>query len=446
MSSSPSLSLPQIAIYALPALPMAALGLPLTVYVPPLYAEDTLLTLGLVGTLFSLSKIVDVITDPLFGWLSDRIMMPLGRRRSWVLISVPILMLSTHMLFNPPDDAGVPYLLFWLFVIYVGYTMILLSHLAWGAELGKAYDDRSRILGIRQVFATAGMLSIMVLPAIGEMSGLIEGAAERADLMSTVLLVAFPLTVAVAAWRTSDPLPDTIQVAYRFTQFLDMLKSMNLRRLLAADLFLNLALGITGSLYVWLAKYVFLQESLTSLILVVYFGAATFCVPIWMALAIRYEKHTVFVGAMLYGMVVLCSFMFGHGAPVSLIMIGNILYGAAFGAGVYLARAMVADAADEGELTTGRSQMGAYFSGLTLTGKIGFAFGPAIAYNFLENVGFDPNASVEAAASNWLLFTFVVPPALMLGIAGWIMRGHKLTRAAHAEIRQELGRKAEAAS
>lgn len=420
---------------------MAALGLPLTVYVPPLYAEDTLLTLGLVGTLFSLSKIVDVITDPLFGWLSDRIMMPLGRRRSWVLISVPILMLSTHMLFNPPDNAGTPYLLFWLFVIYIGYTMILLSHLAWGAELGKAYDDRSRILGIRQVFATAGMLSIMVLPAIGEMSGLIEGAAERADLMSTVLLVAFPLSVAVTAWRTPDPLPDTTRIASRLPQFLDMLKNANLRRLLGADLLLNLALGITGSLYVWLAVYVFLQEDLTSLILVIYFGSATLCVPLWMALAIRYEKHTVFTGAMIYGMITLFTFGFGNGASVPFIMIGNILYGAAFGAGIFLARSMVADVADEGELQTGKSQMGAYFSGLTLTGKIGFAFGPAIAYNFLERVGFDPKQAVDAAAANWLLFTFVVPPALLLGAAGWVMRRHKLTRAAHAEIRQELARK-----
>jgi len=136
--------------YVLPAAPTAALSLPLAVYIPPLYVENTLLSLGLVGTLFTLSKFIDVITDPLFGWISDRVQFRFGRRRTWLLFSVPLLMISIYKLFHPPADAASAYLVTWLFFIYLGYTIILLSHLAWGAELSSGYDERSRIMGWRQ--------------------------------------------------------------------------------------------------------------------------------------------------------------------------------------------------------------------------------------------------------------------------------------------------------
>lgn len=438
MTEQASLTRARIAAYVLPAVPVAALSLPLTVYIPPLYAENTLLTLGLVGTLFTLSKIVDVITDPLFGWLSDRTRFAWGRRRGWVLISVPILMLSVHMLFHPPPDAGATYLLFWVFLVYLGYTIILLSHLAWGAELAPTYDDRSRILGWRQAVGTAGMLLILVMPAIGELTGLVEGAAGRAALMSNFVLITLPLSVAITALTLPDPTPKADEPQTQLKELLTIFQNTHLRRVLSATFLLDIAIGITGSLYVWLTVYVFHMEDLTSLILVIYFGAGTLFVPFWMALAVRFEKHQVYSAAMLYGMITLAFFGVTPGAHISVILAANALYGIAFTAGIFLARSMIADAADYDQLQHGKSRMGFFFSGLTLSGKLGLALGPAIAYNILEQVGFDPKQAVSDSASTWLLITFIIPPAVLLGCAGLIMRGHTLTRKEHARIRAAL--------
>ena len=438
MSDTKPLSTKHILAYVLPAIPTAALSVPLTVYIPPLYAENTLLTLGLVGTLFTLSKFIDVITDPLFGWLSDRVWFRWGRRRVWIILAVPLVMVSVHQLFHPPADAGASYLLLWLFVVYLGYTILLLSHLAWGAELAATYDERSRIIGWRQAVGTAGMLMVLILPAIGELGGLIEGAAGRADLMSRFVLITLPISVAITAFTLPDPLPKVRSATSRMSDLLVIFRNRHLRRILSATLLLDTAIGITGSLYVWLTVYVFLLPDLTSLILVVYFGSGTVFVPLWMALAKRFEKHHVYSGAMVYGMVTLAFFGVTSGAHLAVIMAANIFYGVAFGAGIFLARSMIADAADHDQLDYGQSRMGFFFSGLTLTGKLGFALGPAIAYNLLEQVGFDPTGAVSTGASNWLLFTFIVPPALLLGAAGIVMRKHTLTRARHAQIRAEL--------
>jgi Na+/melibiose symporter-like transporter len=189
---------------------------------------------------------------------------------------------------------------------------------------------------------------------------------------------------------------------------------------------------------------VFKLGDITSLILLVYFGAGTLFVPVWVALAKRYEKHTVFCAAMIYAMLALSLYTFAANVGLVVIMAMNLLYGLVYGAGIFLVRAMVADAADEDALTHGTPRMGVFFASLSLTGKIGFALGPAIAYNFLEHMGFDPKGTVDSASADWLLFTFVVPPALMFGLAGLIIRRHSLTRAKHAQIQAALEVKAHA--
>jgi glycoside/pentoside/hexuronide:cation symporter, GPH family len=48
-------------------LPIAALGLPLVVYLPPYYAGTLGLPLATVGFLFAFVRIVDIPLDPLLG-------------------------------------------------------------------------------------------------------------------------------------------------------------------------------------------------------------------------------------------------------------------------------------------------------------------------------------------------------------------------------------------
>ena len=57
--------------YGLPALPLAALGLPLYIYLPTFYADQLGLGLTLVGSILLISRVTDVISDPLIGLLSD---------------------------------------------------------------------------------------------------------------------------------------------------------------------------------------------------------------------------------------------------------------------------------------------------------------------------------------------------------------------------------------
>jgi hypothetical protein len=85
----------QLLAFAIPAIPISAMGLPLVVYLPPFYAELGLGT-AVVGSLFMFARFWDVFTDPVLGILSDRFETRWGRRRHWIVLSVPIMMVSVQ--------------------------------------------------------------------------------------------------------------------------------------------------------------------------------------------------------------------------------------------------------------------------------------------------------------------------------------------------------------
>ena len=45
---------------------------------------------------------LDAIDNPIYGFLSDRTRTPFGRRRPWLVIGTPLLVLCFVMFFNPP--------------------------------------------------------------------------------------------------------------------------------------------------------------------------------------------------------------------------------------------------------------------------------------------------------------------------------------------------------
>lgn len=57
-----------LSFYGLPAIPLAALSLPLYVIVPAFYTEQLGLSLSIVGITLFFIRLFDAASDPFFGW------------------------------------------------------------------------------------------------------------------------------------------------------------------------------------------------------------------------------------------------------------------------------------------------------------------------------------------------------------------------------------------
>ncbi|MDC1308476.1 MFS transporter, partial [Pseudomonadales bacterium] len=126
-------------------IPLAVIGYPLAIWIPAHYAGGLGLSLAMVGTILMLARFTDVLTDPIMGEISDRWRTRFGRRKPWLLVGMPIMMLGVYKLFIPPADVGIWYFLIYLTLFFVGSTIIALPHRAWGAELSTDYHQRSRV-------------------------------------------------------------------------------------------------------------------------------------------------------------------------------------------------------------------------------------------------------------------------------------------------------------
>ena len=93
------------------------IGYPVGIYLPDLYAGEIGIPLAAIGMMLMLARTSDAITDPLMGFLSDRVETRYGRRKPWIAVGVPTMLVGMWMLFTPHEAVGASYILVWFAVM-----------------------------------------------------------------------------------------------------------------------------------------------------------------------------------------------------------------------------------------------------------------------------------------------------------------------------------------
>ncbi len=430
----------QIGAFSLPSIPISALGLPLVVYLPAFYSQDVGLSLTLVGMIFMLVRLGDVLVDPLVGVFTDKFPARWGRRRHWLVISVPLLMVSCYLLFMPLPGAGPIYLTIVLFIVYCGYSLSSITHMSWGAELSNDYNERSTIQGAREFALIFGMFTVLTLPAIIENSAGGHGDGfMKMSAMGWFIIILLPVTIGIAVRMVGERTHVKPAHHVPFAEAWGVIiRDKILQRMLIADLFVAIAPSITGALYIFFTAHVFGLAKSASLLLLIYFVAGFVGVPFWIKIAHRIGKHRALSIAMIYGAVVLPIVLLFPRGEFWWLFLGFTLYGLAYGAGSFLLRSVMADVTDYDNLQTGQQRTGLYFSLLSLTGKVGSALAVGITYPILDLIGFDAKGVNTPETLNQLAALYVVLPSLFMLAAAAVMWKFPLDRAAQEDIRRKL--------
>lgn len=466
------MSLARVMRYSMPAIVLAALGLPLSMYIPNFYVENMGVSATAAGLVFTLLRFWDVVTDPMLGWASDRFDTPFGRRRFWITLAVPILMISVFMVFVPLGGADAIYLAFWLFVLYIGWTMLQISHLAWAAELAGEYDERSRIMGWREIAVVFGMFAVLSIAAMLEVSvpnDMVQDMrAHSVRWMGLFIVILLPLTVAIAVLT----IPEAKHVKAHQIHWRDGVKAIAenapLRKLIISDFIYRAATGITGTLFLWFMAWRLDMARFASIGLALYFLSALAAMPAWMRITYWLGKHKAYVVSMVFPALASLPLLFlngrdpvlaffGPGLEIDIALAGLtiqdslnwdqlfgfvaiVLYGAAYGAPPFLARAIIADVADEDHLRTGAQRTGLFYSLLTLTEKTGYAVAVGFSIFMLDVIGLNtgPGATNDADTIFRLAFIYVVLPVALFLIAAGVMWRFPLDKSRQHELKRRL--------
>ena len=427
--------------YSLADLPIAMSLFPVAVFIPRFYASDVGVSLAMVGTIMFTVRVFDVLTDPLMGYISDHTRSRFGRRKIWIALATPVLMLSIYMLFMPPEDAGAMHMLVWSMGLSIGITMMLIPYYAWGAELSTDYHERSRITGGRAMAGVLGSLTAQLVPATALLLFDKGGSSVVLQLVGTTMLVLMPICVLLTLART--PEPDTYRPAT--VPVLQGLKIMwqngPFKRLVMAFMIGSLGLNITTPLYLFFIADVLGAEDKAIYMLTFFYLASFAAVPFWVSLAGRISKHRAYLVAF---------FVLAFAHPFYLLLgpgdfwwMLPITLTTGFAAGGFAAtlpNSMKADVIDLDNLESGENRAAFFFSAWSFAQKATSSLGAAIAMFGLALFGFDaaPGASNGPDELFGVRFLFSTFPSLFFLTGALIVWNYPITEARHAEIRAAL--------
>ena len=431
-------------------LPTSAAGMPMFIFILPFYADDMGLGLSLVGIIFFFGRFIDILTDPVMGVLIDKFPSRWGKHKLWIFLSAPIFMLATYVIFLPSvEQPSGLYFFGGLFLIYSAFTLSSITQLSWASFLAPNYDDRTKLLTLRELMALIGMFSVIAIPAIVEIND--PSLQAKVNAIGIFVLICIPVITLNALKQVPDAM-ETIsdeRLTNPFKEFKNLLSNKMLNKVVFAAVLIAFCMSLNGALYlIWMEVVIELPEY-SSRLMLAYYVVSVFGLLIWRNLGIKTSKHYAAGVACIYAIVVLLVGFAGYWFIKDLedfpklIGVGSfiILYGFAFSGPLPLINAITADISDKLNLEGGKNISGTVFSYLTTLTKVGFALAAVIPYVVLEMLwGFDISLGMENSSSSkmaiFYIYTFV--PIISYSIAAYLLFSHSLSREEHAKIKANL--------
>ncbi len=426
-------------------LPLGMIGLPIAIYLAPLYSGQMQLGLQLIGISLILARLSDFITDPIVGIISDRWRPKMGRRRVWLIFGSLTMMAGVYMLFRPSPGIDIVYFLAAVALVYLGYTMLLLPYHAWAAELSEDYHVRTRISSVSQAFSIAGLIASTLIPAYVQM----QPGTTSADVMSAlsvVIITLLPLCAALAFFFVPEPEAPIRKAPFSVAKAMKMLGS-NRAFLQVTLLVLVATVGevFRQTITVFFARDVVGVPNI-GVIYFLYFVAALIVVPGWVWLAKRIEKHRALALALVIVALTNALMFFVPKGGVFLFTALFIVKGACYGAVLMLPHAMIADAADIDTADTLDRQQGLFYAVTAMVQKMGYAAGSGLPLLLLGSVGYVSAGESRSEPLLALTISYSVIPAILVLIAAYMAWHYALTEARHRDIRAEIDARMAAAS
>lgn len=419
----PFLTAKQLFAYGFLSLPIAWSSTLLITFVPTYYAINMGLGLGLVGGLFVAGRLLDVITDPLVGFASDRTRSRFGSRRPWMaggaIVFIPLLVL----LLMPPETVSPLKAALIIGLFFLAYTLIDLPYSATGLEMSPHRHERTVLASVKAAFQVAGALAAAIMVAL------------TPDLMATAfaqsaLLIAVLLMLGLVLFMRgvpSYPQPSGRPLGLK-TALATMWSDLRYRRLMIAFFLTQTGSALIFGLTALFILHSFGDGSLTGLFVILVLLSSALTLPLWVWASKRFGKIRVWQIALIGGAASL--WLVPVLEPGNIIHFGVfcVLVGSVFGADAVLPTSLLADISDR--LTTPDAGSAAMMLGYkNALSKLGFVAPMGIAFPILGALGFDGEVIVNDARRWAFIFFYALLPALLRIGAFLVIRTLKQSKA-----------------
>jgi len=426
---------------------------------------------NLVAGAIMIALVVDSIFDPIIGQISDTWHSRWGRRHPFMYAAAIPSALSFLLLWNPPTDWSQTQLLAYLVVTAVVVrtfiTLYEIPSAALVSELSNNYDERTSLMSYRYLFFFWGSLGLSLLTyrvlmvtdaehPVGQLNP--ESYVRYGWVAATMMLLAILIsTIGTHHWipRLRQP-PAKVNRSLLATarEMYATLAHRSFLMVLSAGLCKGMALGITGSLALYMNTF-FWRLTAPQLAILVLDGFFSALFASWLTPRIskRFGKKTTIIWFLILSFVLgvapqllrVMGLFFEYGSPwlVPALFVQGAIFGT-FGIGsTILASSMIADVVEDSELRTGRRSEGLFFSASSLIQKAISGVGVMGSGLILAYIAFPQKAKpgqVGQDILNNLVLSAVSVNALLYAIGILCFVFYRIDRTSHEANLQELAR------
>lgn len=361
----------------------------------------------LVSLALMIALIVDALSDPLIGYLSDNTRSRWGRRHPFMYAAAVPASVAYYFVWNPPaaleGDALFPYIVTLAILVRTLITVYEIPSSSLVAEMSDNYDERTSMLSYRYFFGwTGGTLmgafaTIFILvptASIGNGMFNVEGHGQVGAIAATVIFLAIMIsalgTHKMIPELKPPPPPRQMSVGLIYREVFETLASRSFLALFLAALFGAVASGVSTTLSFYFSTFFWgfstEQIGVISLSVVISALMAFFISP---AISKRLGKKrgAITIGLMAFTVAPAPIFLRllglmpenGDSALFPLVLSIIVVDVALIIAYQILSSSMIADLVEEAEIKTQRRNEGVFFASVTFVRKVTQGIGAAVA-------------------------------------------------------------------
>ncbi len=392
------------------------------------YLTDTVgLSAAAAGGAVMVGKLWDAVTDPMMGFISDRTRTRWGRRRPYLLFGAVPLALTMWFFFTNPHIGSQAWLTIWaaiaLCALNTAYTVVNIPYSSLTPELTKDYHERSSLNGFRFGFAVIGTIlgAGAVLPLVG-----IFGADRSSgfSFMGAILgfLMAASTLVTFFSVHEPDHNHEPKPTEKFFPTFLAVFRNKPYVILLLTYALNLTALNFVQGILVYYFKYIYRDEALTTLAMILLLVTAMVCIPVSVKVSKRIgKKRTYQICFAILASACLVIYFLGHRLGSGFFLAMMVYAGIGIGFGYVAPWAMVPDTIEFDAVRTGNRKEGAFYGMWTFTSKVGTSLAIALTGLILGAAGYAANLPEQGASALAAIRLIIGPIPAIVFVAATIL-------------------------
>ncbi|MDB4077541.1 MFS transporter [Porticoccaceae bacterium] len=453
-----ALSLQHQLLYALPSIGMVYFSIAVSV-IQGVYAKYFGLALSSIAIILLVSRLFDVITDPLVGYFSDCVRARTGSRKPLIALGSLAIILSGYFLFVPVDPSlvnastqvsGVYFAICYL-AFYFSLTLCFIPHYAWGSELAKTGHEKTSIFALLAFANVIGAALFFVMPLLPwfDTTAITPESLQWTAIASAGLILP---ALYVSLKRVPDEpgkkaasaklRPTKNALCHQATIFFSMLSNNKpLQLFLMIVLLSGLGLGIfTSMTFIFIDSFLGMGEAFSKLSLITLLVSAC-SLKFWYWLAVNHGKRISWALGGGITIIGLLAFMSLRPNDISfmhlLIVYSTVSFG--LGSANMVPPALLSEIIDYSRWKYKVDCAGSIFSLYPLIGKFNFALGGSIGFFIVDWYGFEVTNAIHSSEAKFGLYLVVSGlPALLILLSLVFIYFMPITTRHHDIVRRRL--------